>query len=54
MIWCPSNFYWEPLTLRWSTDTILEIYIEAEVHLTRVKEEVEVVSIIIIYNDVIP
>ena len=52
MFWCPRNFYWEPLTLCWSTETILEIYIEAEVHLTRVKEEDEVVSIFIIYNDV--
>ena len=51
MIRCPGNFYWVSLTLCWSTDTILEVYIEAEVHLTRVEEEVEVASIFPINND---
>ena len=53
MTWCPGNFYWVSLTLRWSTDTILEVYIEAEVPLTRVEEEVEVARIFPINNDVV-
>ena len=52
MIRRPRQFNWESLSPCRSTDTILEVYVEAEVPLTGIKEKVEVAGIITIHDDV--